>query len=366
MAAGEPDLHSTVSSLTAPSLKALRVLFVSALNPDYYGAFRLATLRRLRLESVTAVDQALFTGSGLLGKVQFRTQVGPAVRQFNREVLRVARQGRVNVAWFDKALGLWPETLRALRAMGVFTIDYVNDNCFGPRQDPGWRLYRQTLPEFDLHAVPREVSMRDYQQHGARDVVRVRFTYEPTVHFPPPPAWSDAERTREVSFIGTPYDDRAEVLAQLWRGGAPVTISGSEPHWRRALPADAFAATFRGGELKAGAYREAIWRSKINLAFVTKANLDDVAHKSFEIAACGGFLLAERTPEHLDCFVEDEEAVFFNGVEECAAKVTRYLPDETARERIARAGRARALSSGYDNDSMMRTVLARANAAREA
>jgi spore maturation protein CgeB len=146
----------------------------------------------------------------------------------------------------------------------------------------------------------------------------------------------------------------------LWRGGAPVVISGSEPHWRRALAADAFAATFRDGELKAAAYREAIWRSKINLAFVTKANLDDVAHKAFEIAACGGFLLAERTPEHMACFVEDEEAVFFSSAEECSEKIRRYLPDEAARVQIAGAGRLRSQNSGYDNDSMMRAVLARA------
>ena len=360
MAAGKSD-----QSQALPSLASLRVLFVSALNPDYYGAFRLGTLRRLGLESVTPLDQARFTRNGVLGKVQFRTQFGLNVRRFNQEVLRLARDNRVNVAWFDKALGLWPETLRELRAMGVITIDYVNDNCFGPRHDPGWRLYRQTLPEFDLHAVPREVSVRDYQQHGAREVMRIHFTFEPTMHFPPPPTWSDAERTREVSFIGTPYDDRADVLAQLWRSGAPVAISGSEPHWRRALPADAFAATFRDGELKAAAYREAIWRSKVNLAFVTKANLDDVAHKAFEIAACGGFLLAERTPEHMACFVEDKEAVFFGSAEECSEKIRRYLPDEAGRAEIAAAGRARAVSSGYDNDSMMRAVLGRAAASRK-
>jgi spore maturation protein CgeB len=190
--------------------------------------------------------------------------------------------------------------------------------------------------------------------------MRIRFTYEPSVHFPPPEGWSDRNRTREVSFIGTPYDDRADTLTRLWREGLPLTISGSGPHWLRALPTDAFAATFRDGELKTAAYREAIWKSKINLAFVTKANLDGVAHKSFEIAACGAFLLAERTPEHLACFREDEEAVFFSDVEECAAKVRRYLPDEAARSRIAEAGRARAVASGYDNDSMMRSVLAAA------
>jgi spore maturation protein CgeB len=342
------------------SLADLRVLFVSGLTPDYYGAFRLATLRRLGLAEVIPLDHQQYNARGLLGKLQFRTQVGVEVRRFNRDVLGLAQEHQVHLAWFDKALSLWPETLRELRRRGVSTVDYVNDNPFGPRSDPGWRLYRKTQPWFDLHAVPRTSSIADYKKRGAQNVMPIRFTYEPTVHFLPPENWSDAERTRQVSFIGTPYDDRADFLSALSGAGAPLSISGSEPHWRAALPVDVFAATFRDGELKAAAYREAIWKSKINLTFVTKANRDEVAHKSFEIAACGGFLLAERTPGHLSCFKGDEEAVFFSSVEECAAKIRRYLPDEQARARIAAAGQRRAATSGYDNDSMMRTVLERA------
>ena len=349
---------------TNEQLRRMRVLFVSALNPDYYGAFRLATLRRLGLEHVVALNEQAYAGQGLGGKLQFRTQLGPGVSRFNHEVLRLARENRVTVAWFDKALGLWPKTLRALRAMGVFTIDYVNDNCFGPRRDPGWRLYRKTVPEFDLHALPRDASLRDYQAHGAREVMRIRFTYEPTIHYPPEVPLPEEMQTRQVSFIGTPYDDRAKMLTGLWREGLPVAISGSEPHWRKALAPAAFTAMFRDGELKGDAYREAIWRSKINLAFVTRANQDTVAHKSFEITACGGFLLAERTPEHLECFREDEEVVFFSNVEEAVAKARLYLEDTKARSRIGAAGRVRAVSSGYDNDSMMRSVLDRVEALR--
>ena len=108
------------------------------------------------------------------------------------------------------------------------------------------------------------------------------------------------------------------------------------------------------------AHPKAIWRSRINLAFVTHSNRDEVAHKSFEITACGGFLLAERTPEHLVCFREDEEAVFFSDFEECRAKIDRYLNDEPARAAIAAAGQRHAQSSGYDNDSVLRRLLGRA------
>jgi spore maturation protein CgeB len=139
-----------------------------------------------------------------------------------------------------------------------------------------------------------------------------------------------------------------------------VAISGTPRQWQRALPAQTFAALYREGELYLQQYREAIWRSKINLSFLTWANQDEFVHKSFEIAGCGGFLLAERSDGHLQRFVEDEEAVFFTGRDELAAKISRYLPDEAARTRIAAAGRARAVRDGYHNDRQVELIVDRA------
>ncbi len=63
-------------------------------------------------------------------------------------------------------------------------------------------------------------------------------------------------------------------------------------------------------------------------------------------------------------FREDEEAVFFTGFEECAEKIARYLPDEAARDRIARAGRERAVRDGYSNDAQVGKIVARLEAVR--
>jgi spore maturation protein CgeB len=181
------------------------------------------------------------------------------------------------------------------------------------------------------------------------------------LHFPPPAGWSDIDRDRGVSFVGTPYDDRATTLTRLAAlNEFPVVISGNERAWKRALEPAAFTNLYREGELYLQQYREAIWRSRINLSFLTHSNEDEFVHKSFEIAACGGFLLAERSQGHLDRFKEDEEAVFFTGFDELLAKIRRYYNDEPARTRIAAAGQARALRSGYHNDRQVEIILERA------
>jgi spore maturation protein CgeB len=79
----------------------------------------------------------------------------------------------------------------------------------------------------------------------------------------------------------------------------------------------------------------------VNIAFVAKSNRDEHTMRTFEIPACGGFMLAERTGAHVDLLREDEEAAFFGSVEELVEKAVRYLGDPDARRRIAKAGRLR-------------------------
>ena len=336
----------------------MKILYAATLTPNDSALYRQWALERLG-HTVIPLDITPYElGNSLMRKITFRLVMGPHVERLNRDLLQMAADSKVDAFWSDKVLGLRPSTLRTMRGDGVATVSYMIDNAFGPRQDPGWRLYMKCLREFDLHVTQRDVSVRDYEQRGAREVLKIQTAYEPTIHFPPPEGWSDRDRDREVSFVGNPYDRRAEFLTRMVTEFAiPVTVSGSSA-WRSKLSPEMFARLVSGTDgLYREAYREAIWRSKINLSFVTHSNQDEVAHKSFEIAACGGFLLAERSAGHSARFREDEEAVFFTGVEECVEKIRRYLPDEATRTRIAAAGQQRAEKSGYGNDAQVALVV---------
>lgn len=341
------------------AVSPLRILYIAPMNYGWYGLYRQHSLERLG-HTVFPVDIMQYErrGNPLLAKFRYRLQAGPVVRQMNADVLRLAAKHNVDAVWFDKPLFIRAATLRRLRAMGIATIDYMIDNPFGPRRDPGFRLYVRMIPEYDIHVQQRDVSVQAYLQRGARRVVKVQTAFEPSVHFPPPPEWSDKDRTREISFIGTPYDDRPRFLTELVRKyDLPVVISGPAI-WKKKLDAEILPRIYpRDHELYDAEYREGIWQSRINLSFLTHGNQDEYTHKSFEIAACGGFLLAERSPGHSVRFKEDEEAVFFSSLEECAEKCRKYLHDEPARACIAAAGQRRAASCGYDNDSQLARVM---------
>lgn len=339
----------------------MRILYAAPLSPNDSAQYRLLALERAGHQVVPfniygyGLRRPFF--GNLLRKLEHRLAAGPEVARLNRDLIAASHHHKPDLLWCDKVLWMRPETLAAFRAQDIPTVSYMIDNFFGPRRDPGWRLYAKTIRDYDLHCTQRDSNVRDYMAAGARNVLKIQTAFEPTIHFPAPKPYTDAFRNRAISFIGTTYDDRPAILTRLAAEGLPVVISGGEHHWRRALTSQAFALLYREGELYNQQYRSAIWRSRINLSFLTHSNADEFVHKSFEIAACGGFLLAERTPGHLERFIEDEEAVFFNGYDELVSKIRRYLPDEAARNRIALAGQRRAWSSGYDNDTQVRRIL---------
>lgn len=344
----------------------MKILYAGVLTPGSSSLFRTLALERLGHRVIKLDPDAYTISNPLLAKVAFRMAAGPHADRMNRDILRLAEAERPDVFWADKVLLLKPSTLNTLRELGIRTVSYMIDNAFGPRRDPGWRLYMKSMPLFDLHVTQRDVSVGDYLQRGAQDVIKIQTAYEPTVHFASATPMTDAERTREVSFIGTPYDDRAEILTRLSSDGVPVVVSGRPRAWARALSADAYAAIYFSDELYGEQYRETIWRSKINLSFLTKSNQDEYTHKSFEIAGCGGFLMAERSQGHELKFREGEEAVFFESYDDLLTKILRYLPDEASRNRIAAAGQRRAVSDGYHNDRQMQLIVDRLAAIRSA
>ena len=131
------------------------------------------------------------------------------------------------------------------------------------------------------------------------------------------------------------------------------------PRWEKFLSPGTLQPLCHPWLSQRRSYREAIWQSRINLSFVTHFNEEDISHKSVEIAACQGFLLALRTEGHQALFEEDREAVFFSSLEECADKCRFYLDRPELREAIARRGCERAVRSGYDNDTQLTKILNR-------
>ena len=84
------------------------------------------------------------------------------------------------------------------------------------------------------------------------------------------------------------------------------------------------------------------WRSReVNIDINRIYQSDIVTLRTFEVAACGGFLIAEANEEVASLFRPDEEIVLYESVEELHKKVRHFLLAPEERQRIAAAFHAR-------------------------
>ncbi len=146
--------------------------------------------------------------------------------------------------------------------------------------------------------------------------------------------------------------------------GLPVAVYGYG--WRNARHRARLKDTVRFKMLSDEEYVSALKAATIGLCFVSEWNGNETAGRSFEIPACGTFLLAMRTPQHLECYKEGEEAEFFGDTRELVEKARYYLEHADRRAEIARRGHARCTGSDYSWARFMKDDWAKARAYHEA
>ena len=332
-------------------------MYVAPLSAGSTALYRLDAFRRLGQQMVPFDVDAYEPRSRYLNALRYRYPVGPLIARVNRELRLAASEHKPDVVWFDKPVHFDEETVRAVKRGGALTLCYNQDNPFGPREDGCWAQFHKVFRLFDLHCLFRTVDVVRYAEWGL-PAIKIALSYDPLQHFPPPAGWSDVDRKRELAYTGSPLEQRPAFLLELAEKYAlPVSVAG--PRWDREWTPELRQRLVAGGMLRGSDYREAMWRSKINMAFVTRMNEEDVAHKSFEITACAQFLLAERSAGHQEAFEEGSEAEFYGSAEECAEKARYYLAHPEQRARIAAGGRVRAERSGYSNDAQLARVLTR-------
>jgi hypothetical protein len=122
-----------------------------------------------------------------------------------------------------------------------------------------------------------------------------------------------------------------------------LAIHGGQ--WEKLSRASQLRKCLRAKDLRFDDLAKAIGGAGVALGFLRKENRDDYTQRTFEIPACGGVLLAERTERHTGFYREGVEAEFFNPdvPTDLCAKVSNLLDNPGRRERIRQAGYAAVL-----------------------
>lgn len=279
-------------------------------------------------------------------KLQWRLRAGPMVSRYNDQLLGKLAE-RPDVLWIDKGMFVFPKVLLAAKQTGSRIVHYSPDNYFLGQNSS--RHFWNALKLYDLVVTTKSDNTERLKARGARSVVLSGNAFAPEVHKPV----ADCVPTCDVSFVGRWEPEREDWLAQIAALGVKLSVRG--PHWEKSR-----VATVRVAIQPASAwgedYARAICEAKVNLCFLSRLAQDRITQRSVEIPACGGFMLAERTEEHLAHFREGAEAAYFDGPAELCDKVLYYLAHNEERRKIAAAGRARCLASDYSYDARLKQI----------
>ena len=250
-------------------------------------------------------------------------------------------------------------TLEEIRPDTMLT-GYHNDDPFGPRKTMlRYRLLLPALPLYHGYHVYRADNVEEARSRGVPRVKVLMSYYIPWLDYPRKLDLEDRQKFGgELVFAGHMEKDlRVECLTKAARQGVEVRLYGEDYYCRQALPDDVYARLKPVSKAMGDDYRKALCGAKIAACFFSRWNRDQYTRRSFEIPACGVFLLSERTPVMQELYEEGKEAEFFDSSEEFMDKVRFYLKNESARERIAAGGYRRVTTSGHDIYSRLRQWL---------
>ena len=283
----------------------------------------------------------------------------PDTTDTNNEILDQTENLKPDIIWIDKGLMIRPVTLRNAKIMNPTTkvCFFSEDDMFAPHNQSAY--FKKCLPLYDLVFTAKSYNTlpAELPKLGARRVVFVDQAYDVYAHRPMEVSQTDKDKFgADVGFIGTFEKDRAMTMLHLARNGIKVRVWGN--NWESWMKKHSNLRV-ENQPLYEEKYALAISATKINLCFLRKINRDLQTSRTFEIPACEGFMLAERTREHLRLFEEGKEADFFDNdnPQELLAKVQYYLAHEDKRKTIAQAGRKRCVESGYSHHDRLQYML---------
>ena len=337
------------------------ILFVGSNSTYSTSRHRADALRRLGCEVVVLDPASLVSPlSRLESLLHYRTgYILLQKRLLNCISLSSRFHGlSANLVWVDSGEMIGPRILNYFRQyLSCPFVLYNTDDPLGARDGARFSSLRSAISLYSLCVFVRKETSLDALALGARRVLTVHRSYCENLHFPVQSEKYD-ELAQVVSFVGAniPGESRGYFLQQLVHAGIPIRLMGN--NWSKNQYWNELKSVYKGPSLSGEAYSKALCDAVATLGFLSHGNRDLVTRRSFEIAACGGLLCAERTSEHQLLYEGDLEAVFWDSIDECILQCKTLLNNLEKRNSISKCALLRVQELGVGNEDICRQILA--------
>ncbi len=338
----------------------MRILF---LGENWYGSCAracCAALRRLG-HDVSDIDaQTIFP--------QLRRRSSRGVRrifdrrlitEYNELLVDSASAFRPEILLAFKGQYVRPETIRVLRNQAVSLYNYYPDTSAFAHGS----LLPKALPEYDCVFLTKKFMKEDLgSRTKLRHSVFLPHGYDSELHLPWPLDESDLRQYQhDVGVVATYTAQKEANLEALVSRKPDIDLQIWGNQWLERGRSLKLRKFIRGKPLNGTSYAKALRAFRINLGIMSgvvpgASQGDETTTRTYEIPACGGFMLHERTEEVLELFEEGKEIACFGDAEELAQKIDYYLAHPEQRAEIAAAGYARCVPA-YSYDNRMREII---------
>lgn len=300
-----------------------------------------------------------FIYKGVFIKFHHHLNIGPGIYSLNRKVFAVAQEVKPDILWVDNKSFLNSNTLKRIKREfpDIRIVNIVTDDITGKKKNQ-WRLALKNVKHFDCVFVQRSVNIEELRQYGAKRVEFCYRSFDPEFHRPIELNEEDTIQYKSsVGFIGTYEKEREEFIAYLIQNNIPVSITGDG--WPQGKYWEIIKPFYNGPSIYGEDYIKTINGMDIALHFLRRGNRDEQDSRTFEIPACGVFMLAEKSKVHESLFESGKEADYFTVKEELLAKVNFYLQHSEKRKAIANAALLRCEESGYSHQKRLKEVISK-------
>lgn len=282
-------------------------------------------------------------------KLFYKLRTPIDLNKFNQRIILTTKSFTPDLIIIIKGNDVYPRTIKKIKSIdpAIKIISWTGDHMLKKHNSSIY--FTKAISQYDLHFTSKSNAIEGLYLKGAKKVIFLNKAYYKKLHFQE----INLNLGYDVIFIGSFEKPRYNSIQFLSENGIIVNVFGNG--WDKINSTQNLIIHKK--PLEGKKYRQAISSSKINLHFLRKANEDFQTDRTMEIPACKGFLLAERTKEHIKLFNENKEAVFFDTNAELLEKIKYYLKNENKRREIAEKGYERVVQSDYSYENMVDKII---------
>ncbi len=247
-----------------------------------------------------------------------------------------------------------------------FITQKTSTKTFNWFADDHWRfpIYsKYWAPLFTFVATTDSRAVEKYSKLGIKNVIHSQWGVNPRLFFP-----KVGPDRYNITFVGLNYSVRQQYVEYLQKLKLPMLAFGSGWPTGR-IPKEKTAEIWSNSKINLNfsesyAYGKKFWFKSLGKTVVKKelgkyrfsghnlvGNLNSIfsmrrrqiKSRTFEIPACGGFLLTGDADNLRDYYVDGKEIVIFKNKKDLAEKCEYYLKNEPLRAAISRAGYERTI-----------------------